>query len=221
MEKDKKYWESRFSKAEFIFGKEPDAFLHEMIPRLRKGKVLDVAMGEGRNAAYLALKGFNVLGFDTAEPAVQKAKQLAKDSGVSIEAHVKDVDFYLFPIMSFDSIVMTFFKPVSRYFSEIRKSLVQGGTFVCVGYLTEQANSNHAGEAVALEECFKPNELLQHLSGLRILHYEEGEVDGVYVVKCLAKKPQEKDAVKYGFSKGEIHKSAHETAAENLFKKKS
>lgn len=221
MNKDKAFWDHVYTGQSYHFGKEPNPFLLQMLPRLRKGRVLDVAMGEGQNAVYLALKGFEVVGFDISENSVAKASQLAQSSGVQIDAQSKNVDFYLFPLMAFDTIVMTFFKPIPRYFSEIRKSLTQGGTFLCVGFLSEQMGQKYFGDEVTLEECYKPNELLQHLTGLRILFYEEGEENGVHMVKCLAQKPQEKDAVKYGFAKGDAgHKSAQERAAEELFKKK-
>ena len=43
---------------------EPAQFLVNNVELLPKGRVLDVAMGFGRNAIYLASLGFNVEGVD-------------------------------------------------------------------------------------------------------------------------------------------------------------
>lgn len=221
MSKDKTYWNKRYETADYVYGKAPDMFLHGMVSRLCKGKVLDIAMGEGQNAVYLAQKGFEVTGFDFSEVAGQKAKKLAAETGVTIDIQTKNVDFYMFPVMVFDTIVMTHYKPASRFFTDIKKALTQGGTFLCSGWLTEQAGQTLYGEEVTLEECYAPNELLGYLTGLRVLYYEETESDGVSMVRCLAQKHRDRHAVQYGFAKGDKDaKSAQAKAAEALFKKK-
>jgi hypothetical protein len=72
---------------------------------------------------------------------------------------------------------------------------------------------------------FTSNELLSHLKDLQILFYQEGEVDGVHVVQCLARKRLDRDAVKYDLfnmrsgSDRREEKSRHLELAEQLFKK--
>ncbi len=53
----KTYWDQHYNEKVFAQGKAPNEFLVEMLPRLEKGKVLDIAMGEGANAVYLAQQG--------------------------------------------------------------------------------------------------------------------------------------------------------------------
>ncbi|MFH1356299.1 MAG: hypothetical protein ABII18_04110, partial [bacterium] len=71
---------------------------------------------------------------------------------------------------------------------------------------------------------FKPNELLHHLKGLRILYYNEGLVDGRHVLQCVAQKPMDKDVAKYNaFDMGSGEKPKKDSAREALeamFKKK-
>src|SRR3989338_5039225 len=115
---NKEQWQKKLSASHYVYGKKPISFLRENIKRLRQGKTLDVAMGEGRNAVYLASQGFEVSGFDTSQAAVEKALKLAQESGVKLETKTTDLDFYLFGIMKWDTIVMSYFKPVPRYFFE-------------------------------------------------------------------------------------------------------
>ena len=122
---NKEQWNKKLNTPNYVYGKEPILFLKENIQRLRKGKALDVAMGEGRNAVFLAAHEFQVSGFDTSQTAVEKALKLAQEKGVKLETKATDLDFYLFGIMKWDTIILSYFKPVPRYFFEIKRSLVQ------------------------------------------------------------------------------------------------
>ncbi len=49
------------------FRYEPNAFLVQTAKRLKPGKALDIAMGQGRNAVFLATQGWDVTGYDLAD----------------------------------------------------------------------------------------------------------------------------------------------------------
>ena len=49
-----------------------------------QGKVLDVAMGTGRNAVYLARRGYVVDGIDISQQAIEAALALAQKEGVPV-----------------------------------------------------------------------------------------------------------------------------------------
>ena len=71
---------------------EPAPFLVENAGLLPKGRVLDVAMGNGRNAIYLARMGFEVEGVDVSTEAIGQALIAAQEAGVSIKAVVADLE---------------------------------------------------------------------------------------------------------------------------------
>jgi SAM-dependent methyltransferase len=222
----KEYWNDQFLKEPFPDGKAPSAFLQAMLPRLQKGKVLDIAMGSGKNAVFLAQHGCTVKGFDISSEAIKLAHTLAGECGVAIETQNVDLDFFLMGLMEYDSIVMTRFKPaLTRFYPEMIRALKQGGTL-----LIESLGVGAMTQALAKEDSFKDiyfstNELLRHLKDLQILFYQEGEVDGVHVVQCLAKKPIDRDAVKYDLfdmhtgSGNRDEKSKHLELAEQLFRR--
>jgi SAM-dependent methyltransferase len=217
------YWDAFYKERPFAKGKAPNTFLVDSVGRLRKGRVLDLAMGEGVNAVYLAQKGFSVRGFDISPVAVEHAQELARGSNVTIEANAADLDLFLFGMFEYDSIVMTYFKPpLSRYYSELIRSLKQGGTLLVESHTMEEVKDKDNPEDPILDHYFKSNELLHALKGLRILFYNESLVNQHNVVQCLAQKPLEKDAVKYGFATATEPQgpSAQQKLAESLFKKK-
>lgn len=220
------YWNGLYEKSPFAGGKEPNRFLQRMLPRVQKGRILDVAMGEGVNATFLAQKGSQVRGFDISSVAIARSLQLAKDTGVDIEAKRIDLDLFLMGVMEYDSVVMTYFKPsVTRFYGEIIKGLKQGGTLLVESSMIEDMPEGLAKNEAYRNFYYGPNELLQQLKDLRILFYHEGIVDERHVVQCLAMKPLDKDAVKYGLF--DMHtkqkatpESPHLRRAEDLFKKK-
>ena len=221
----KTYWDQYYTDKPLASGKGPNGFLHTMLPRLAKGRTLDIGMGEGQNAVYLAQNGFDVKGFDFSKVALEHAKQLAKAYDVAIEVQSADLDLYLFGIMEYDSIIMTNFRPnVTRYYTNIISALKQGGTLLIDSYGVPEMNEAIGKDESYRNHYFHSNEILKYISDLRILFYQEGQVDGHHVVQCLAQKPIDTDAAKlnlFGMStkKSEAESSKHLELAEKLFKK--
>ena len=56
-EDDRNRWNKRYNTGEYIYGKGPLTFLKEKLDILNRGKALVLAMGEGRNAVFLAGNG--------------------------------------------------------------------------------------------------------------------------------------------------------------------
>ena len=79
-----------------LFNTNPNAFLVEVVKGRTPGIALDVGMGQGRNAIYLAQQGWTVTGFDPADKAVALANATAAKLGVKLNTVVKgeaDFDF--------------------------------------------------------------------------------------------------------------------------------
>jgi len=70
---------------------EPAQLLVKNLALLPKGRVLDLAMGTGPNAVYLAKKGFDVEGVDISPEAVRSALDQAREAGVNLKARVPDL----------------------------------------------------------------------------------------------------------------------------------
>lgn len=220
------FWDRVYRGRPFEGGEEPNPFLVDMLPRLQKGKVLDIAMGEGQNSVFLAERGFQVRGFDLSEVAVTHATDLARRKKVSLEANRADLDLHLMGLMEYETLIMTYFKPqVPRYYSEMIRALKQGGTLLVESFMNDELREPLGKGEAYRDFYFAPNELLRHLSkDLRILFYHEGRVDGRSVVQCLAQKPMDKDAARYRLfdmqvKEGDRGRSHAVELAESFFKK--
>jgi SAM-dependent methyltransferase len=64
------FWNRFFTVGAPKFNTAPNGFLVSVVQGRTPGKALDVGMGDGRNALYLAKLGWQVTGFDPADKAV-------------------------------------------------------------------------------------------------------------------------------------------------------
>ncbi len=74
-----------------LWGLEPNKYVTRIPGMIKSGKVLDVGVGEGRNALYLAEKGFDVTGIDVSEEAVDKFRGFAGEKNVQVKGVAKNV----------------------------------------------------------------------------------------------------------------------------------
>lgn len=101
-------WNERFSSNEYAYGKEPNIIFKEELEKLKPGKILLPAEGEGRNAVFAAKLGWDVTAFDYSEKAREKALKLAEESGVKINYEISAIEDYDFKENEFDAIGLVF-----------------------------------------------------------------------------------------------------------------
>ena len=152
-------------------GFEPAPFLAENIHLLPEGRVLDIAMGSGRNAIYLAGMGFEVDGIDISPEAVSDALKSAKKAGVAIRARVADLEGeYRIEKGVYDVIVC--FNYLQRsLIPQIKDGLLKGGMVVYETFIVDQAKF---GKPKNPDYLLKHNELLGIFRNFRCLRYREG-----------------------------------------------
>jgi tellurite methyltransferase len=169
---DQKRWDKRFGRKEFAFGKEPNSFLKKHFYLLSKGRALDVATGEGRNAVFLAQNGFEVDAVDISGKGLKKARRLAREKEVKINTFLVDLDQFRIEKEQYDLIVNFYFLK-RRLIPRIRNGLKKGGKVIFETYLLEHRALATGGPKQA-KYFLKPNELLRLFKDFRILFYREG-----------------------------------------------
>jgi tellurite methyltransferase len=169
---DKTRWNKRFGEKKFALGKEPNPFLKKHIHLLPKGKALDIASGEGRNAVFLAKQGFEVDAVDISEKGLKKAQKLARGQGVKIKTLFVDLDEYQIEKERYD-LIANFYYLRRRLIPGIKKGIRKGGKVIFETYLLEHRTLGTGGPKQA-KYFLKPNELLRLFKNFRILFYREG-----------------------------------------------
>ncbi|VXC05372.1 class I SAM-dependent methyltransferase [Nocardioides sp. AX2bis] len=72
-------WDERYAGRELVWSLEPNAFVAQECSDLPPGRALDVACGEGRNALWLAGRGWRVTAADFSAAALEKGRALAAE----------------------------------------------------------------------------------------------------------------------------------------------
>ena len=152
----------------------PSQFLVENIDLLPNGRVLDVAMGSGRNALYLAQRGFQVTGVDISNEAIDLALENAKEYSVDFEALAGDLEGdYQIDKESYDVIIC--FNYLHRsLMPKIKAGIRPGGMIVYETYLVDQPRF---GKPRNPDFLLRHNELLDIFRDFRCLRYREGIVE--------------------------------------------
>jgi tellurite methyltransferase len=171
----KAQWDQRYSRPTFIFGKSPAQFLAENYQYIPfEGNVLDMGMGEGRNAVFLAQKGYKVTGIDISSVAVKKSYLLAQEFGVKIKGVVASLKDYQIAPASYDAIVCFYY--VDRSLIEKMKTwLKPGGVIIFEAFTVKEKDKDKSKKNDPLSQSLyvKEQELLTLFPGLRVLKYEE------------------------------------------------
>ena len=161
---------SRFSD----FSQSPSSFLVENIDLLPGGRALDLAMGNGRNAVYLAQMGYDTEGIDISREAVNGALELARRAGVHLKARVLDLEGEVNLEREGYDLVICFNYLHRPLVPKIKDALRPGGTVVYETYIVDQAGF---GRPRNPDHLLKRNELLRLFNHFRCLRYREGVVE--------------------------------------------
>ncbi len=86
---------------------EPDFFFANLLEERRPGPALDIGMGQGREALFLARQGWTVTGLDSYAPAVTQVRTIAKNQGLSLQALASRFEKFDAGVEAWDLIVMT------------------------------------------------------------------------------------------------------------------
>lgn len=166
--RDRDYWNGKFSDPQTQFKREPSRLLVDAIRGRHPARALDIGMGEGRNAIFLAQQGWQTTGVDLSDVAVAQAKARAAQLHVSLTAIVDNLDHYDFGKNQWDLIAFFYMhgwyhaaKPASH--ERILAALKPGGLLVIEGF------------ARLDWFMYQPNELLRDFAALRVLRYEDTE----------------------------------------------
>lgn len=172
-------WDTRYAGDAFMYGTAPNDFLREQVGVLPPaGRVLCLAEGEGRNAVFLAERGFQVTGVDGSKVGLDKAQRLARERGVKLETIVADLRDFDLGTARWDAIVSIWchVPPDLRaaLHPRIAAALAPGGVLLLEHYHPRQLEYRTGGPPDA-KLLLTRSELQHDFKALKVLHSFEGE----------------------------------------------
>ena len=173
-ERDK--WDTRYRDGAYETRTHPTALLAEWLPRLPRGRALDVACGAGRNALHLAAHGFAVTAIDISAVALARGQRTAAERGLVVEWLCADLDEApdsVLPRSGFDLIVWVRYVH-RRLLPYLVARLTLGGALLCEQHLA--TNDPDVAGPTSDRYRLAPGELVRAAATLSVLHAYEGPV---------------------------------------------
>jgi SAM-dependent methyltransferase len=159
-------WDEVYARQPHLYTTEPNALLAEVARGLRPGTALDIGMGQGRNAIYLAGLGWDVTGVDLSGEGVR----LVGEGVRAVHARIEDFDL---GCERWDLVIgMYVHGVVLRESTRIIAALKPGGLLVVEGFHRDVMREGIEGLEGGLLG-YTTNALLRHFLALRVLRYEE------------------------------------------------
>lgn len=170
-------WNERYAEPGFVYGTAPNDFLAQHVGHLPAGgDVLSLAEGEGRNAVFLAQRGFRVTAVDGSAVGLEKARQLAATSGVEIETIVSDLAVFDLGVDRWDGVVSIWCHVPSAVRARLHRATVAalrpGGVLLLESYTPKQLEHKTGGPPSA-DLLTTRAELEHQLRGLGFVSCEE------------------------------------------------
>jgi tellurite methyltransferase len=175
-------WDERYLEGDWVDAEEPASLLRECLPLLaeveaearargRRPVALDVACGAGRNALFLARRGWRVMGVDLSLEGLRLLGRRARSEGLPVLPVLADAAHFQVRPGRFDLVVNTYFLR-REAFPLLRRALRPGGLLLFETFSVLELDE--LGGDIRRAFTLERGELLQAFSHLQVLLHEEG-----------------------------------------------
>jgi SAM-dependent methyltransferase len=169
-------WDRRYDASDLVWSATPNAVVAREAADLPPGRALDLASGEGRNAIWLAERGWRVTAVDFSGTATARARRLAQErlgaDADRVEAVTADLMAWSPPPEGADLTVLAYLQLAAderRHAHRLAAAaLVPGGTFLLVAHHTDNLTQGVGGPQDPTV-LFTPEEVVADLDGTGLL----------------------------------------------------
>jgi SAM-dependent methyltransferase len=166
---DREAWNQRYADAELVWSADANRFLVQEVADLPPGRALDLGAGEGRNAIWLAERGWRVTAVDFSGIGLQKARRLAEARGVEVNWIEADLRSYSPARGAFDLVVLVYIHlPGEERRAVVRRAadaVAAGGTLLVIGHDRTNLQEGYGGPQDPTI-LFSPDDVTDDLAGI-------------------------------------------------------
>lgn len=146
---DSAEWDQRYTGRELVWTSEANRFLIAEAESLAPARALDLACGEGRNAVWLAQRGWQVTGVDFSAVGIEKARQLEDARRVHANWVLADLLRYRPEPSAFELVIVLYLQVPGDERTPILRAAAQavspGGIFLLVGHDSSNLKDGYGG----------------------------------------------------------------------------
>ncbi len=174
-------WDERYAGREYLWDVTPNRFVERHLAELPPGHAIDLAAGEGRNAVWLASRGWRVTAVDFSRVGLEKAQRLADDHGVAERVEIVNADVLSYaPPAPVDLVVIAYLQIAAAQRQLVLEHasdwLRPGGTLFVIAH--DRSNVEHGyGGPSDPDHCYDVAGTRAALHGLDITTAEVVERD--------------------------------------------
>ncbi len=163
-------WNDRYAQADRVWSEQPNVFVAAHLADLTPGTAIDLGAGEGRNAVWLARRGWEVTAVDFSSVGLEKAREMARDAEVELATVVSDAHRYT-PPTEVDLVLLSYLQvPDPQQVALLRRAarwLRPGGVLFVVAHDKANVTQGHGGPPDPVV-CYSVEQTVSALDGLRI-----------------------------------------------------
>jgi len=162
-------WDKRYREGFYDGATAPNALLQRFWHTIPRGPVGDIAMGNGRNALFLAGKGYSVCGLDSSSEALKIAGLTMTEKGKDISLVLGDAKNLPLKAGSMAGVIVFYFL-LRNIMGELVNLLQRDGIIIFETFLKRQnAIDRRRNPDFLLDD----GELFSYFKNLDLLFYEE------------------------------------------------
>jgi len=174
------FWNQKFLRDGYLYGKEPNEFVKSTYVNFKKNqRVLCLGEGEGRNAVFLAKKGYEVAAIDASDIGLSKLETWANENKVEVKTKCIDINEWI-PTKKYGAILFTFMHlnidELEKIVEKIESSLKENGFFIAEVFSKNQIDKNSGGPK-DLNLLYSVEDFQKCIKSLKIHKLEETIVE--------------------------------------------
>ena len=169
-------WDQRYSGPDLVWGAGPNRFVADEVAALPPGRAIDLGAGEGRNAIWLAGRGWRVTAVDFSAAGLARAGRLASERGVSLAWVQADLLAWQPEPGGYDLVLIAYLHlpsaGLARVFRAAAAAVAPGGTLLVIGHDRDNIARGHGGPPDP-DRLYTPALVTAALGGLDIRRAEQ------------------------------------------------
>jgi SAM-dependent methyltransferase len=173
---DQSAWDELYAGPDLVWGAGPNRFVAEEASPLAPGRGLDLGTGEGRNAIWLAERGWHMTGVDFSGVGLARAARLAGGRGVTVDWVQADLLDYQPEPYAYGLVLIAYIQlPAAgqgRLFRTAVTALAAGGTLLVIGHDRDNLDGGYGGPQDP-DLLYTPEAVASELEGLTIRRAEQ------------------------------------------------
>ncbi len=174
--KEQAEWNRRYSGPDLVWGSGPNRFVTDQVTALPAGRAIDLGTGEGRNAIWLAERGWQVTAVDFSAAGLTRAAQLATERGVNVDWAQADLLDYQPAPGGYDLVLVAYIHlpapGLARVFRTAAAAVAPGGTLLVIGHDRDNIVHGHGGPQDP-DRLYTPAAVTAELDGLAVRRAEQ------------------------------------------------